>query len=77
MTHVYAARGVPRVLETAGAWALGLLWILPGSAKTSDASMFEPLHKGEFELQAFVATISLGAQFGGTNASAPLVTARR
>ena len=29
MTHVYAARGVPRALETAGAWVLGLLWILP------------------------------------------------
>ena len=29
MTDVYAARGVPRLLETTGAWALGLLWILP------------------------------------------------
>jgi len=29
MTQVYATRGVPRALETLGAWALGLLWILP------------------------------------------------
>ena len=29
MTHVYATRGIPRTLETAGAWLLGLLWILP------------------------------------------------
>jgi sn-glycerol 3-phosphate transport system permease protein len=29
MTHVYATRGVARVLETAAAWLLGLLWILP------------------------------------------------
>ncbi len=29
MTHVYATRGVPRTLETTGAWLLGLLWILP------------------------------------------------
>ena len=29
MTHVYATRGVSRALETAGAWLLGLLWLLP------------------------------------------------
>ena len=29
MTHVYETRGVARALETAGAWTLGLLWILP------------------------------------------------
>ena len=29
MTHVYATRGIPRVLETTGAWLLGLLWLLP------------------------------------------------
>ncbi len=29
MTHVYAARGGARVVETAGAWTLGLLWLLP------------------------------------------------
>ena len=29
MSHVYATRGIPRTLETAGAWLLGLLWILP------------------------------------------------
>ena len=29
MTHVYATRGLPRTLETAGAWVLGILWLLP------------------------------------------------
>jgi sn-glycerol 3-phosphate transport system permease protein len=29
MTQVYATRGAARALETAGAWVLGLLWILP------------------------------------------------
>ena len=29
MTDVYATRGFPRALETAGAWVLGVLWILP------------------------------------------------
>ena len=29
MTHVYASRGIPRALETFGAWLLGVLWILP------------------------------------------------
>jgi sn-glycerol 3-phosphate transport system permease protein len=29
MTHVYATRGIPRGLEAAGAWLLGVLWLLP------------------------------------------------
>ena len=29
MTDVYVTRGTPRALETAGAWLLGLLWLLP------------------------------------------------
>ena len=29
MTHVYDARGAARVLETAAAWLLGALWVLP------------------------------------------------
>ena len=29
MTHVYLARGIARGVETAGAWTLGLLWLLP------------------------------------------------
>ncbi|MEO8487657.1 MAG: carbohydrate ABC transporter permease, partial [Betaproteobacteria bacterium] len=29
MTHVYDARGVTRGLETAAAWFLGFLWVLP------------------------------------------------
>ena len=28
-THVYDARGMARVLETAAAWLLGFLWVLP------------------------------------------------
>jgi len=28
-THVFDARGVARVLETAAAWLLGILWVLP------------------------------------------------
>jgi sn-glycerol 3-phosphate transport system permease protein len=29
MSDVYASRGAVRLLETAGAWLLGLLWVLP------------------------------------------------
>jgi sn-glycerol 3-phosphate transport system permease protein len=29
MTQVYASRGLPRALETAGAWLLGFVWVLP------------------------------------------------
>jgi sn-glycerol 3-phosphate transport system permease protein len=29
VTYVYATRGVPRTLETIGAWVLGVLWLLP------------------------------------------------
>jgi ABC-type spermidine/putrescine transport system permease subunit II len=29
MTHVYGTRGVAHALETAGAWLLGFLWLLP------------------------------------------------
>jgi sn-glycerol 3-phosphate transport system permease protein len=29
VTQVYATRGIARALETAGAWLLGLLWVLP------------------------------------------------
>ena len=43
MTHVYAARGVPRVLETTGAWALGVLWILPLAY-----AMWTAFHPSEF-----------------------------
>jgi sn-glycerol 3-phosphate transport system permease protein len=43
VTHVYAARGIPRTLETAGAWLLGLLWILPLAYATWTA-----FHPSEF-----------------------------
>jgi sn-glycerol 3-phosphate transport system permease protein len=29
VTHVYDSRGFTRVVETAGAWLLGVLWVLP------------------------------------------------
>jgi sn-glycerol 3-phosphate transport system permease protein len=29
VTEVYATRGLPRALETMGAWLLGILWVLP------------------------------------------------
>ena len=29
MSDVYATHGIPRAVETLGAWLLGILWILP------------------------------------------------
>jgi len=43
VTHVYATRGIPRTLETSGAWLLGLLWILPLAYATWTA-----FHPSEF-----------------------------
>lgn len=42
---------------------LGLLWVLPRSRSTSD-EMYRPIHKGEYEIQAFVASLTLAAHFG-------------
>ena len=42
---------------------LGLLWVLPESRKTSDA-MYAPIHKGTYEIQALVTTLTLGGHFG-------------
>ena len=53
MTHVFAPRGAVRALETAGAWALGLLWILP-----LVYAFWTAFHPGEFSTR-FVLTAPL------------------
>ncbi len=42
---------------------LGLLWVLPTSRKTGD-TLYMPVHKGTYDIQAFVASLTLGAHFG-------------
>jgi long-chain fatty acid transport protein len=42
---------------------LGLTYILPVSQETSDV-MFTPLHKGTYEIQAFIAAVSVAGHFG-------------
>jgi long-chain fatty acid transport protein len=42
---------------------LGLVYILPTSTKTSDV-MFTPLHKGKYEISAFIAALTLEGHFG-------------
>ncbi|HEX2685842.1 MAG TPA: outer membrane protein transport protein [Kofleriaceae bacterium] len=41
----------------------GLLWVTPGSRKTSDEP-YMPIHKGKFEIQALVASLTLAGHFG-------------
>ncbi len=53
MTHVYETRGVVRALETAGAWLLGLLWVLPLAYAAWTA-----IHPAEFSTR-FVPTAPL------------------
>ena len=53
MTHVFEPRGAVRALETAGAWALGLLWILPLAY-----AFWTAFHPGEFSTR-FVLTAPL------------------
>jgi len=43
MTHVYDSRGILHGLETAGAWLLGLLWVLPLAY-----AFWTAFHPGEF-----------------------------
>jgi sn-glycerol 3-phosphate transport system permease protein len=50
VTHVFEPRGAVRALETAGAWALGLLWILPLAY-----AFWTAFHPGEFSTR-FVLT---------------------
>lgn len=42
---------------------LGLLWVLPSSQTTSDEA-YMPQFKGEYEVTAFVASVSLAGKFG-------------
>jgi long-chain fatty acid transport protein len=42
---------------------LGLLWVTPGSRETSDA-MYTPAFKGKYEVQAFVASLSVSGHLG-------------
>jgi long-chain fatty acid transport protein len=48
-----------------GSYAIhgGLLWVLPGSRKTSDA-MYMPEYKGTYDVSAFVASITLQGRLG-------------
>lgn len=41
---------------------LGLLWVLPGSRKTSDAANM-PVYKGTYDVSAFVASVTLSGHF--------------
>jgi long-chain fatty acid transport protein len=49
---------------------VGLLWVTPGERDTS-SKMYEPLFKGTYGVQAFVANIGITGQFGGHKAPAP------
>ncbi len=42
---------------------LGLLWVTPGSRETSD-EMYMPIYKGKYEVQAFVAALSVSGHLG-------------
>jgi sn-glycerol 3-phosphate transport system permease protein len=53
MTHVYESRGAVHALETAGAWTLGALWILPLAY-----AFWTAFHPGEFSTR-FVPTAPL------------------
>lgn len=41
---------------------IGLLWVLPGSRKTSDAT-YMPVYKGSYDVTAFVASVTLSGHF--------------
>jgi len=43
---------------------LGLLWVLPGSSTASTVMPYEPVFKGSYDVQAFVASVSLIAHLG-------------
>ncbi len=42
---------------------LGILWVLPQSRETSDV-MYAPVHKGTYDIQVLVTTLTLGGHFG-------------
>jgi len=50
MMHVYDSRGILHVLETAGAWLLGLLWVLPLAY-----AFWTAFHPGEFSTRFVLA----------------------
>jgi len=41
----------------------GVLYVLPATRTTSDTP-YMPLHKGSFDIQAFVASLTLDGHFG-------------
>ena len=48
MTHVYDSRGMLHGVETAGAWLLGILWVLP-----LVYAFWTAFHPGEFSTRFF------------------------
>jgi sn-glycerol 3-phosphate transport system permease protein len=55
VTHVYESRGAARALETAGAWILGVLWVLP-----LVYAFWTAFHPGEFSTRfALAAPLTL------------------
>jgi long-chain fatty acid transport protein len=42
---------------------LGVLWVLPQSRETSDV-MYTPIHKGTYDIQVLVTTLTLAGHFG-------------
>ena len=50
MTNAYDSRGILHVLETAGAWLLGLLWVLPLAY-----AFWTAFHPGEFSTRFVLA----------------------
>jgi sn-glycerol 3-phosphate transport system permease protein len=55
MTHVHESRGIVHGLETAGAWALGILWVLPLAY-----AFWTAFHPGEFSTRfALAAPLTL------------------
>src|SRR5207244_762512 len=49
---------------------VGLLWVLPGSRQTATGAIIDPMNtpaqKGTYELQAFVAMVTLQARLGAS-----------
>ena len=43
----------------------GLLYVLPGERKTATENAYEPPLKGTYSVQALVASLSFGVEFGG------------
>jgi sn-glycerol 3-phosphate transport system permease protein len=66
VTHAFEARGIARGLETAGAWGLGLLWVLPLAY-----AVWTAFHPSEFSTR-FILTAPLTLEnFAKAWAAAP------